>query len=161
MAFGRKSDPKSSPIVPAPPLPEQQVTPPPNGSANLIKGESVIGPDLSIEGQTITIRCKGCLRINGSIQAELHCVELLVGQQAVIAGSITATKVAVSGRVDGAIIGDSVVLHSTAHVQGDIHSRFLSIEQGASFDGRSRKITESGEMASQLSSLPRADAKKL
>ena len=160
MAFGRKSDAKSSPIVPPPPQPEQQATPPPYGSANPIEGESVIGPDLSIEGQAITMRCKGCLRINGSIQAELHCAELLVGQQAVIAGSITATKVAVSGRVDGTIIGDSVVLHSTAHVEGDIHSRFLSIEQGASFDGRSRKITESGEMASQLASLPRADAKQ-
>ena len=160
MAFSRKSDLKFSAIIPPPPLPEQQVTPPPNGSANPIEGESVIGPDLSIEGQSITMRCKGCLRINGSIQAELHCVELLVGQQAVIAGSITATKVAV-GRVDGTIIGDSVVLHSTAHVEGDIHSRFLSIEQGARFDGRSRKITESGEKASQLSSLPRADAKKL
>ena len=101
------------------------------------------------------------MRINGSIQAELHCVELLVGQQAVIAGSITATKVAVFGRVAGTIIGDSIVLHSTAHVEGDIHSRFLSIEQGARFDGRSRKITESGEKASQLSSLPSADAKKL
>ena len=161
MAFSRKSDLKFSAIIPPPPLPEQQVTPPPNGSANPIEGESVIGPDLSIEGQSITMRCKGCLRINGSIQAELHCVELLVGQQAVIAGSITATKVAVSGRVDGTIIGDSVVLHSTAHVEGDIHSRFLSIEQGASFDGRSRKITESGEKASELSSLSRPDAKKL
>ena len=158
MAFGRKSDLN----IPPPPLPEQQVTPPPNGSANPIEAESVIGPDLIIEGQAITMRSKGCLRVNGSVQAELHCVELLVGQQAVITGSITATKVAVSGRVDGTIIGDSVILHSTAHVEGDIHSRFLSIEQGASFDGRSRKITESDEeTAPQLSSLPTADAKKL
>ena len=161
MAFGRKSDPKSFAIIPPPPVPEQQVTPPPNGSANPIEAESVIGPDLIIEGQAITMRSKGCLRVNGSVQAELHCVELLVGQQAVITGSITAAKVAVSGRVDGTITGDSVILHSTAHVEGDIHSRFLSIEQGASFDGRSRKITESVEKAPQLSSLPRADAKKL
>ena len=158
MAFGRKSDPKS---LPPPPLPEQQVTPPPNASANPIEEESVIGPDLSIEGQAIIMRCKGCLRIKGSIQAEIHCVELLVGEQAVITGSITATKVAVSGRVDGTIVGDSVILHSTARVEGDIRSRFLSIEQGASFDGRSRKFTQSDANAPQLSPLPAADANKL
>ena len=69
-------------------------------------------------------------------------MELLIGEQAVIVGTIVAEKVAVCGRVNGAIFGDSVVLRSTAHVDGDICSRFLSIEEGASFDGRSRKVTD-------------------
>ena len=77
------------------------------------------------------MRCRG-LRINGNIEANLHCMELLVGEQAVIVGSIAANKVAASGRVNGAILGDSVVLHSTARVEGDISSRSLSIEQALS-----------------------------
>jgi cytoskeletal protein CcmA (bactofilin family) len=55
-----------------------------------------------------------------------------IGEQAVIVGSIAANKVAVPGRVNGAILGDSVVLHFTARVEGDISSRSLSIEQALS-----------------------------
>ena len=159
MAFTRKSDPKPFEIVPPALNPEQRrASVAPDGLrafAPSIDGESVIGSELSIEGQSITIRCKGSLRVNGNIQADLHCVQLLVGEQAVILGSITAEKVAVFGRVNGAIIGDNVVLHSTAHVEGDISGRSLSIEEGATPDGRSRKITDLAEAAPQLESSPK------
>jgi cytoskeletal protein CcmA (bactofilin family) len=113
-------------------------------------GESVIGKDLSIEGQGITVRCKGSLRVNGAIAADLHCVELVVGQEAVINGSIAAEKVRVFGQINGAILGANVVLHPSAHVEGDIHSQQLTIEQGATFEGRSRKVSNAEEVAPQL-----------
>ena len=149
MAFMRKPDP----IVPPALNPEQQrASTAPDGPRALAptKAESIIGSDLTIEGQSITIRCKGSLRLNGNIQADLHCVEVLVGEPAVVAGSIVAEKVAVFGRVNGSIFGDSVVLHSTAHVEGDISSRSLVIEEGARFDGRSRKATDRAEVTPQL-----------
>lgn len=106
------------------------------------EADSVIGSDLSIDGQSISIRCAGMLRINGSINADLHSRKLVVGQSGYVQGSINAEEVSVHGRVGGAINGGRVVLHSTAHVEGDIHSRSLSIEDGATFDGRSRRISE-------------------
>ena len=112
--------------------------------------ESVIGNDLTIEGQTITIRCKGSLRVNGNIQADLHSRTLEVGKEAEIQGAIAADTVNVYGRVSGAILGGKVILHSSAEVEGDIHSQFLSVEQGASFDGRSRKVNDLAEIAPQL-----------
>jgi len=156
MAFMRKPDLKPFEIVPPALNPEQQKasTAPDEHRAIATKAESIIGSDLSIEGQSITIRCKGSLHINGNIQADLHCVELLVGEPAVVAGSIVAEKVAVFGRVNGAIFGDSVVLHSTARVKGDISSRFLVVEEGARFDGRSRKVTDRAEVAPQLEPSP-------
>jgi cytoskeletal protein CcmA (bactofilin family) len=114
------------------------------------EGASIIGSDLAIEGPSITMRCKGSLRIDGTIEANLHCAELVIGEQAVIVGSIAANKVAVSGRVSGAIFGDNVVLHSKAHVEGDISSCSLAIEQGATFDGRARKVTDPREVSPQL-----------
>lgn len=102
--------------------------------------ESVIGSDLSIEGQSIAIRCKGLLRVNGSIQADLHGKKLVVGDEAVITGAITAEAVDVYGKVHGTIEATSVMLRATADVEGDITSRTLSIEPGASFDGRARKM---------------------
>ena len=120
-------------------------------------GSSIIGSDLTIEGPSITMRCKGSLRVDGNIEANLHCAELIIGEQAVIVGSIAGNKIAVSGRVNGAIFGDSVVLHSTAHVEGDISSCSLTIEQGATFDGRARKVTDPHEVAPQLQPSPAAE----
>jgi cytoskeletal protein CcmA (bactofilin family) len=107
---------------------------------------------MSIEGQSITVRCKGSLRVNGIIAADLHCSELVVGEQAVVNGSVAADTVRVFGQVHGAILGASVVLHPSAQVEGDIHSQSLTIEPGASFDGRSRKVTNAAEVAPQLDS---------
>lgn len=112
--------------------------------------QSVIGNDLSIEGDAITIRCKGSLKVLGNIQADLHSRELEVGTEAVIQGAVAAETIDVFGRVNGAIMGKHVVLHSTAQVDGDIHSHLLSIEQGASFDGRSRRVADPSEIAPQL-----------
>lgn len=114
--------------------------------------ESVIGNDFTIEGQSITIRCKGSLRVNGNIQADLHSTKLTVGKEAIINGGIAADQVDVHGRVMGAIRGANVVLHDTADVEGDILSQYLSIEQGASFDGRSRRVKDPAEIRPQLES---------
>jgi len=138
--------PKSPTPSPASNLVQASLAPPPRGA------ESVIGSDLSIEGQTITIRCKGSLRVNGKIQADVHSMQLVVGEEAVVNGQIAADAVNVFGRVNGAILGARVVLHSSAIVEGDIHSQVLAIEQGASFDGRSRKVNDPREIAPQLES---------
>jgi cytoskeletal protein CcmA (bactofilin family) len=147
MVFQRKHDPKTLTVVPADVTTLPSVTSSPTRA-----GESVIGKDMSIEGQTITVRCKGSLRVNGVIEADLHCAELVVGEEAVVRGSIAADSVRVFGQVHGAILGANVVLHQSSQVEGDIHSQSLTIEQGASFDGRSRKVNNPAEVAPQLES---------
>lgn len=112
--------------------------------------ESVIGNDLSIEGETITIRCKGSLKILGNIQADLHSKRLEVGKEAVINGAIAADTIDVFGCVHGSILGARVVLHAGADVEGDIISQLLSVEEGANFDGRSRRVTNPADVAPQL-----------
>jgi cytoskeletal protein CcmA (bactofilin family) len=67
-----------------------------------------------------------------------------------IQGAVAAETIDVFGRVNGAIMGKHVVLHATAQVDGDIHSHLLSIEQGAAFDGRSRRVADPSEIAPQL-----------
>jgi cytoskeletal protein CcmA (bactofilin family) len=119
-------------------------------SPAVVDAQSVIGNDLSIEGQSITVRCKGSLKVLGNIEADVHSKELEVGKEATVQGSIAADTVNVFGRVSGSIRGAHVVLHASAAVEGDIHSGLLSIEQGASFDGRSRRVTNPAEIAPQL-----------
>lgn len=156
MVFNRKPDPKVSDIA-APqmrrnerPLPADVQMRPPGIGGNRGPIDSVIGSDLSIEGQTITIRCKGSLKVHGDIQADVHSKELEVGREAIINGSIAADTVDVFGRVRGAILGAKVVLHATAQVEGDIHSQNLAVELGATFDGRSRHVKDPAEVSPQL-----------
>ena len=138
----------AEPIVQAHGAPAQSATA--QGGDAPMAASSVIGEDLTIEGQSITIRCRGALHINGSIQAELHSRQLVVGHSGTVAGTIAADSVDVFGRVSGAIRGSRVVLHSSAEVEGDIHARSLSVEDGASFEGRSRKVTDAAAIAPQL-----------
>jgi cytoskeletal protein CcmA (bactofilin family) len=168
MVFHRKTEPAPAPakatIVPAGQKPVAQHLAAQNLAAQMsgsstggsmaghnsgVLEQSLIGSDLSIEGQSITIRCKGMLRVNGNIQADLHSRQLDVGREAIVTGSITAEAVEVHGRVNGAILSHKVILHATAEVDGDIAAQFLSIEQGASFDGRSRRVRDPGEIVPQ------------
>jgi cytoskeletal protein CcmA (bactofilin family) len=158
MVFNRKPESKAPDLdsLPIRTIDKQGGTPTPmrssmSSSSSQAGNESVIGNDLTIEGQAITIRCQGSLRVNGNIQADLHSVKLTVGEEAVISGAIAAETVDVYGKVQGAILGSQVTLHASAQVEGDIHSQFLTIEQGASFDGRSRKVKDPKEIAPQLS----------
>jgi cytoskeletal protein CcmA (bactofilin family) len=72
---------------------------------------------------------------------------LTVGEEALVGGSIAAETVKVYGKVEGAIRASHVVLYATAQVEGEIHSQFLSIEEGAYFEGRARKLSDAREIA--------------
>jgi cytoskeletal protein CcmA (bactofilin family) len=151
MVFGRKPDPKPVDAAAAARAVDDPFAGPRSGGgaaeaaqaraaaeADMI--ESVIGSDLAIEGQSITIRCNGRLRVNGNIQADLHGRQLVVGEAATITGAIAAEAVDVHGKVQGTIEAASVTLRATADVEGDITSGRLAIEPGAQFDGRARKL---------------------
>lgn len=156
----RAAGPTSAPSVILVPPPQEAIvarpTPPPMPPElqaqieRADQGRSVIGQDLLIEGQSITIRCKGALEINGTIQAELHSQKLIVGQSGKVEGSIAADSVDIWGRVSGTVMGARVVLHPSAEVEGDIHARSLSVADGASFEGRSRKVTDEASIAPRL-----------
>lgn len=148
--FNRKHDQKE-------PVPFQLRRPedagqhqPPQIPSENYQSASMIGSDLSIEGQGITIRCQGLLTVNGDISADVHAKHLDVGREGSIVGAVAAENVEVHGKVQGAIHGARVVLYPSAEVDGDIHTQFLTIQEGASFDGRSRKVRDVAEVAPKL-----------
>jgi cytoskeletal protein CcmA (bactofilin family) len=152
MVFNRRTDTRPAPVVPnAAPARVVDAT---TGSVRTAEAsappESVIGPGFVLEGNAITIRCRGALRVDGNIHADLHTTWLTVGKDAVISGAIAAEQVDVYGQVRGAIRARHLVLHSTAEVEGDLVSHELTVEQGASFDGRSRKAKDPAEIEPQL-----------
>jgi cytoskeletal protein CcmA (bactofilin family) len=100
---------------------------------------SVIGPDLTILGNLIS---KGEVHVDGEVQGDIHGSHITVGEKAKITGSIVAEEVVVRGHVMGSIRGRRVMLQASSHVDGDIYHQALSIEQGAFFEGKSRRAED-------------------
>ena len=100
--------------------------------------QSVIGPDLTVLG---TLVSKGEITVEGEVQGDMHAQLVVVGDKARITGGIVADDVVVRGHVMGSIRGNRVNLQASSRVEGDIFHQSLSIEQGAMFEGRSRRAS--------------------
>lgn len=123
---------------------------------------SVIGSDLIIMGN---LESKGEVTIEGQVQGDIHCAMLLVGEHAQVTGGIVAEEVVVRGRVMGSVRGNKVTLQASAHVEGDVYHKALAIEQGAFFEGKSRRsddpmaVSGRNEIRSNgVAGLPMSDA---
>lgn len=141
------SPPSHHPNVP-PPFPAPSQAGPPG--QQIPSTASIIGDDLAIVGQKITIVSQSRVHINGNIQGDINGKEVIVGRNGRVTGVITAHSVSIEGQVEGAIRGHVVTLAATARVSGDIHHRTLSISEGAHFDGRVRRPKEDSELTPDL-----------
>jgi cytoskeletal protein CcmA (bactofilin family) len=56
-----------------------------------------------------------------------------------VTGDVAADEVVVRGRVVGSFRGVRITLQAQCHVEGDIFHQSLAIEQGAYFEGKSRR----------------------
>ena len=129
-AISAKKDEKPASTPPA----QAKFPPALKGSSQM--APSIIGEDLSVEGN---VDSKGEIQIDGQIKGDVHCTSLVIGDTALIEGSVVADDVIVRGRVVGSVRGQRVTLQSSSHVEGDIHHQSLAIEQGAYFEGKSRR----------------------
>lgn len=136
----KKSDTdfKTSTVPPAVPPPLTAPSKPVSASGRT-GTPSVIGADLVISGNLVS---KGEVQVEGEVQGDIHSAYVVIGEKARITGSVIADEVVVRGQVMGSIRSKRVMLQATSHVEGDIHHSALSIEQGAFFEGKSRRTDD-------------------
>ena len=97
---------------------------------------STIGANLTITGN---LESKGEIQIEGEVQGDVHAAETVIGEHARITGALVADEVVVRGTVQGSIRGNNVTFQANSHIEGDVFHRSLAIEQGAYFEGKSRR----------------------
>lgn len=102
-------------------------------------GDSTIGEDLRITGN---VSSKGEIHLDGEVHGDVSCVALVLGESATLEGNVTAEDVVIRGRLVGSVRGLRVTLQSMSHVEGDIYHQSLALEQGAYFEGRSRRCDD-------------------
>ena len=107
---------------------------PPRGSGN--DAATVIGAGLSITGN---LESKGEVQVEGEVKGDVHAQRIVIDERARITGALIAEEIVVRGNVQGSIRGNAVTFHSSSHVEGDVFHKSLVIEQGAFFEGRSRR----------------------
>ncbi len=101
--------------------------------ANKSSTFSVIGSDVTIKGD---VEASADLHVDGVVVGDVACASLVQGEGSRIDGSITAESARLSGHVKGTITARELVVLKSARIEGDVSYEALTIEQGASVDGR-------------------------
>ena len=107
---------------------------------------SLISKDLTIIGSGLKIVSRSTVNIEGTIVGDVIGAEILIGEEAHVNGLVHAESVVVRGNVKGTIRAINVTLAATAHVDGELQHQSLTIEQGALFEGKSRRSNEANEL---------------
>lgn len=116
----------------------------------------MLSSDVEIKG---TVKFNHDLIVDGKIEGEIQSTgNLTVGENARLKAEIKTGTVVVYGKVHGNMTAeDRVELKSSAEVVGDIKAKFLTIEAGAIFVGKSTVGTPS-QGGSSASAAPAASS---
>jgi cytoskeletal protein CcmA (bactofilin family) len=107
---------------------------------------SLVSNDLEITGN---LKTPGEVQLDGTVQGDITCGKLMIGEKAAIIGQIEADEVEIRGKVTGRVKGRIVHLAKTAHVTGDIWHDSLAIEAGAFLDGHCKRNDTQTETQTQ------------
>ncbi len=97
---------------------------------------SLVSANLQVVGNLNT---EGEIQIDGTVEGDITCNKLTVGESATISGEINADEIEVRGRVQGRIRARAVLLSKSANVTGDVWHDTLSIESGAFLEGHCKR----------------------
>lgn len=120
---------KQSPDT-VPTLPQRNNTNVRNNSGHTF---SVIASDVEIIGN---LSARVDLHIDGKVQGDVTCGNLVQGEGSFIAGKVTAESAKLSGHVEGSIEANDLVIESSARVKGDVVYSNLTIAPGGQIEGK-------------------------
>ena len=94
---------------------------------------SIITSDVEIIGN---LSARVDLHIDGKVQGDITCGNLVQGEGSFIAGKVTAESAKLSGHVEGSIEANDLVIESSARIKGDIFYSNLTIAPGGQIEGK-------------------------
>ena len=89
---------------------------------------------------------RGMLQVDGDIEGDVQAAEVVVGEKGKVTGMVAGRQVIVRGTVSGVVCGQNVALQASSQVEGDVHHMSFAIEQGAQFEGRSRRAKSEADL---------------
>jgi cytoskeletal protein CcmA (bactofilin family) len=109
-----------------------------------------LGPDAEVTGKLSFV---SPTRIEGKLKGEVRSSDLLIiGPEAVVQATVHADKLVVLGEVRGEVLGAArIEICTGGRLFGDVQTRSLVIQEGATFEGQSRMSQGNGAAAGTLS----------
>jgi cytoskeletal protein CcmA (bactofilin family) len=95
---------------------------------------SIIAQGCSFDGK---VEVRGTLRIEGEFKGTIGTPEsLVIGKTGVVRAKVTVKNAIIGGQLIGNIIAENKIeLQSGSHVEGDIKTKRLVIDEGVFFEG--------------------------
>ena len=107
---------------------------------------TIIGRGTVFEG---TIKVDNSVRIDGVFKGELSCSgSLTISQSGQTYAQLEGKEIYINGVVRGSVRADKVRLDSQAHFIGDIHTKALSVAEGAVLHGKCAMDAEGDALSS-------------
>jgi cytoskeletal protein CcmA (bactofilin family) len=116
---------------------------------------SILSEDLKIEGDIVS---QGEMHISGSVKGDIVARKLTLAEGGSITGTVEADVAIIAGNLAGRLTATSAVLARSARVTADVTHVSLIIEQGAVFEGFSRRVDTIEAVASDPMRTPRLGA---
>jgi len=103
---------------------------------------SILGKGCKFKG---TIEVEGTLRIDSEFEGVVNCPDtLVVGKSGIVKAEIKVKNAVIGGKVIGNITAtNKIELQSGSHIEGDIHTHRLVIDEGVFFEGSCKMGGES------------------
>ena len=93
---------------------------------------SIISENTKVTGDIIST---GIVHIDGRVEGDISCEELVIGLKGMVIGSINANNLHLYGQLQGKAVVDKLFVAKTAKLLGDATHNQIAIEPGAYIDG--------------------------
>jgi len=104
---------------------------------------SMLGQGCKIKGD---IELQGTIRIDGQFEGSISCPDtLIIGKSGVVKAEIKVKNAVIGGKLVGNIAAaNKMELQSGSHVEGDIQTARLVIDEGVFFEGNCKMGSQAG-----------------
>ncbi len=94
-------------------------------------------PTIVSENTKITgdIMSDGIIHVDGAVEGDISCDELIIGVKGNVVGAVTANSLQLYGALKGKAITDNLFVAKSAKLFGDAIHNTIAIEPGAYIDG--------------------------
>ncbi|HEX6792068.1 MAG TPA: polymer-forming cytoskeletal protein [Candidatus Krumholzibacteria bacterium] len=105
---------------------------------------SMLGQGCKIKGD---IELQGTIRIDGQFEGSISCPDtLIIGKSGIVKAEVKVKNAVIGGKLVGNIAAaNKIELQSGSHVEGDIQTARLVIDEGVFFEGNCKMGTSSGK----------------
>ncbi len=109
---------------------------------------SMLGQGCKIKGD---IELQGTIRIDGQFEGSISCPDtLIIGKSGVVKADVKVKNAVIGGKLVGNIsASNKIELQTGSHVEGDIATARLVIDEGVFFEGNCKMGATTGSSTSQ------------